>query len=99
MYQTWGSRCHRMLTTVGALLYIVFLVTAPFEHHDLLCHLKNPRHCTSCTGSQLGSDPQSLTAPIVSHLTDLGRAMVTQRLEAGAMLAARSTGRSPPSHS
>ena len=99
MYQTCARSLNRSLTTVGALLYVIFLVTAPFEHHDLLCHLKNPRHCTSCTGSQLGSDPQSLTAPAIFHLTDVGRALVTQRLEAGALLAARSTGRSPPLHS
>ena len=78
--------------------YAVFLVTAPFGHHDLICHLKNPQHCTSCAGSQLGAGLQTVADPGASHLTDVGRAMVLQRLEAGALLAVRSTGRSPPLH-
>src|SRR5512138_2125832 len=53
----------RSLTTFAAAIYAFFLITAPFEHHDLLCHLKNPSHCSSCVGNQLGSDPQSLAIP------------------------------------
>jgi cytochrome c oxidase subunit 3 len=40
---------------VGVAIYALFLLTTQFEHHDLLCHLKTPQHCTSCTSSQLGS--------------------------------------------
>jgi hypothetical protein len=88
----------RSLATLGVLIYTVFLVTAPFEHHDLLCHLKNPRHCTSCTASQLGSDPQALIMPSQARLADAGRATTLHLTAAGALLPVRSTGRSPPTH-
>jgi hypothetical protein len=91
-----GIRRWRSLTTLGTVIYAVFLVTAPFEHHDLLCHLKNPRHCTSCSASQPGSDPQSLVMPGASHLIDAGRAMTIHVVAAGAVLSVGSTGRSPP---
>lgn len=77
-------------------LYVLFLVASPFEHHDLLCHLKTPQHCTSCTGSQLGSDPHALVLPKGSELADAGSAFAAHVLETGALLAIRSSGRSPP---
>ena len=81
---------------IGAAIYAFFLVTAQFEHHDLLCHLRNPQHCTSCTSSQLGSDPQ--TTPILGawHLDDAGRAIVFRLIVDDTLLTVRSTGRSPP---
>jgi hypothetical protein len=91
-----GDRRDRLLALAGLAIYATFLVAAPFEHHDLLCHLKTPQHCTSCTSSQLGSDPGELIPP-TSRLADAGRAVSVQLLADGTLLAARSTGRSPPS--
>ena len=67
-----------MLTIVGIALYAAVLISSPFEHHDLICHLKTPQHCTSCTSSQLGSDTQILLNPGVWHLADAGRAIAVQ---------------------
>ena len=86
----------RRLTLVGAAIYGFFLVTAAFEHHDLLCHLRNPQHCTACTASQLGCDPETLAIPRTTPLADAGRAITIQLSAEGALLPARSTGRSPP---
>ncbi len=83
---------------IGAAIYVFFLVTAQFEHHDILCHLKNPQHCTACTSSQLGSDPQALTVPATSHLADLGRAITVHLIADGTLRSFSSTGRSPPLH-
>jgi len=84
------------LAFVGVAIYAVFLVVMPFEHHDLDCHLKHPLHCTACSSSLPGSDPQ--TTPVVGawSLTDAGRAEAVEVLTEGTLLPVRSTGRSPP---
>ena len=84
------------LACLGVALYAFFLITAPFEHHDLLCHLKNPLHCTACTSSLLGSDPQKPAIIGAWSLTDAGRAVAVQILADDTLLSVRSTGRSPP---
>ena len=89
-----GAR-QRLLTIVGVALYAAVLVVSPFEHHDLLCHLKTPQHCTSCSSSQLGSDVLPLVAP-TAQLVDAGSALPHDDVLEGALLAVRSTGRSPP---
>jgi hypothetical protein len=86
---------HR-LRLAGIALYVLFVFTAQFEHHDFVCHLKNPQHCTSCVSSQLGSDPHPLTDPGAVCLNDAGRAFSEPTTETGALLVVRSTGRSPP---
>ena len=86
----------RRLALVGVAIYALFLVAAPFEHHDLQCELKTPQHCTSCTSTQLGSDPHILLNPGVWHLADAGRAIAVLHLAEDTLLAVRSTGRSPP---
>jgi hypothetical protein len=91
-----GDRCYRLLALVGLAVYAIFLVASPFEHHDLLCHLKTPQHCTSCTSSQLGSDPDAPLVQPASHLVDAGSAVSVHLLAEGTLLAVRSTGRSPP---
>src|SRR6266849_1570292 len=81
---------------IGVALYAAFLVVAPFEHHDLVCHLKDPRHCTACTASQLGTDPGTSAVLATSYLSDAGRAVSYQTLAEGVVLPHQSTGRSPP---
>ncbi len=90
------DRRYRLLALAGLALYAIFLVGAPFEHHDLLCHLKTPQHCTSCASSQLGSDPGTQVVPPASQLVDAGSAVSVQLLAEDTLLAVGSTGRSPP---
>jgi hypothetical protein len=77
-------------------MYALFLLTAQFEHHDLICHLKTPQHCTSCTSSVVGSDPYDLAMFDASGLTDAGCAVSDYVVIDGILLAVGSTGRSPP---
>jgi len=86
----------RFLTLAGLALYAFVLIASPFEHHDLICHLKTPQHCTSCASSQLGSDPHALHVPDSSHMKDAGSAATLDQTIEGALLAVRTTGRSPP---
>jgi hypothetical protein len=88
----------RSATLVATLFYLLVLAASAFEHHDLLCHLRNPQHCTACSASQLGADPPVLAAAAASSLNDAGGASAMCADPAGAVLAARSTGRSPPHH-
>ena len=77
-------------------IYTVFLISSPFEHHDLSCELKTPQHCTSCTSTQLGSDTHLVLSPGAAQLSDAGRATSLVLLDEGTLLIVRSTGRSPP---
>ena len=86
----------RLLTAVGLALYSAVIVALSFEHHDLVCHLKTPQHCTSCASSPLGSDPHALSMPGAARLADAGSAVVPEPTLEVAVLATRSTGRSPP---
>ena len=78
-------------------LYILFVVASPFEHHDLVCHLKTPQHCTTCAFSQLGTDPHPTVTVDASGLPDAGRAVSVDILAESTLLAVPTTGRSPPS--
>jgi hypothetical protein len=86
----------RLLIVAGLALYATVLIGSPFEHHDLVCHLKTPQHCTSCASSQLGSDVLPLVAPGASHLHDAGSAITFDLILANTLLVVRTTGRSPP---
>ena len=87
----------RSLTIVATLFYVLVLAVSSFEHHDLVCHLKSPQHCTACTASQLGADPPAPATDATSSFNDAGRAMAMHGDAIGILLTARSTGRSPPS--
>lgn len=84
---------------LGVIFHLLFLVTTPFEHHDLACHLKTPLHCTACASSPLGSDPHALQIPNTSQLADAGQAVAFFLVMKSAVLPVRSTGRSPPASS
>jgi hypothetical protein len=81
---------------LGVALYAVVLVLAPFTHHDITCHLKDPQHCTACTSTQVGTDPATLTAPAFVAFVDLGCAVPSCSSSESVLLTAGSTGRSPP---
>jgi hypothetical protein len=78
-------------------LYAIFLATAPFEHHDLLCHLKTPQHCTACAASPLSVDPHTPAVLDDCRRADAGRAIAIQLLAESVLLPVSSSGRSPPS--
>jgi hypothetical protein len=85
-----------LLRWIGVALYTTVLVVASFAHHDLVCHTKNPQHCTACTASQLSIDPCTLAIPGAWPLADAGSAVSFQARAEGVLLPHDSTGRSPP---
>ena|SRR5437868_14176943 len=96
MARQGSGRLSRRVALIGMVIYAIFLVASPFEHHDLQCELKTPQHCTSCTSTQLGSDPQILLDPGEWFLADAGRAVAFDHLAEDTLLDVRTTGRSPP---
>ena len=81
---------------LGVLVHFAFLVTSPFEHHDFLCHLKTPLHCTACTSSQLSAGPQIPDIGSGAEFADAGAPVALVFIDRGTVLAVRSSGRSPP---
>jgi len=81
---------------VAVALYALFLVTAPFEHHDFSCELKTPLHCTACVSTSVGADPDTSDPLGLPQLSDAGATAAPIVLGESAIFAVRSTGRSPP---
>jgi hypothetical protein len=86
----------RRLAFIWLAVYAIFLAATPFEHHDLLCELKTPLHCTACASSVVGSDPARSAIVGAWTLTDLGSAIAVDFTTHGILLPVRSSGRSPP---
>jgi hypothetical protein len=84
------------LTYLGVALYAVFLITVPFQHHDLECELKTPMHCTACTSSAVASDPHTPVIVGSWSLADVGSAVVFQSMVDGILRTVPSIGRAPP---
>jgi hypothetical protein len=95
MLQGLGRRIRRF-ALLGLALHTLFVAAAPFEHHDLICHLKTPQHCTSCTSSPVGSGAQLHTAPGTAVLHDAGAATAAHPTSESTLLTASNSGRSPP---
>ena len=86
----------RVLTFVGLTLYAICLVVTPLEHHDIVCHLKTPLHCTACVSSHVGTDPQALQQPGTSTLAEAGQLQVEPPSAERRQVVRRPIGRSPP---
>jgi hypothetical protein len=85
----------RVLAVVLA-MYATFLLLAPFEHHDFLCHFKTPQHCTACSSSLVGADPNTPIPAADIDLADAGGTLTFHVVADDMLLTVRSTGRSPP---
>jgi hypothetical protein len=90
------ARGWRRLAKAGLTIYAIVLLITPFAHHDLLCELKTPRHCTACTSSVVSPDPSTPAVVGAWILTDAGAADTIDVVAQGALLAVHTTGRSPP---
>lgn len=91
-----GRPRSRLHTVILAAMYAAFLLTANFEHHDLLCHFKTPQHCAACTSNLVGSDPHTPIPAGAIDLADAGGAISFHVVAPETLLTVRSTGRSPP---
>jgi hypothetical protein len=90
-----GERLRR-LALLGVALHTLVVAAAPFEHHDLICHLKTPQHCTSCASSPVGSSPHAQPPSGEDRLADAGTALHSESARETLVVAASHSGRSPP---
>jgi hypothetical protein len=90
------GRGWRRLVCAAVALYALVLAVAPFEHHDLLCHLKTPQHCVSCSSNAASLHPDAPNVLEGRQLFDAGRAFATVATGIDVLLVAVSSGRSPP---
>jgi hypothetical protein len=88
----------RGLSLAGVVVHALFLLAAPFQHHDLICHLKTPQHCTSCTASPAARTADAPAASGTSPLADAGAAVSVPLDGQGVLFREPGTGRSPPAH-
>jgi hypothetical protein len=86
----------RRIAWLGLVFHTLLVTAAPFEHHDLICHIKTPQHCSSCTSSPVGSSAQAQPADAAQPLADAGSAIIVHPVSESPLLTARSGGRSPP---
>jgi len=86
----------RRFALLGVVLHTLLVAAAPFEHHDLICHLKTPQHCTSCTSSPVGSSAETQATPGAAVFRDAGSAAASELVSESALLAVSNSGRSPP---
>jgi hypothetical protein len=86
----------RRLTLTAVLLYAFVLALTPFEHHDLLCHLKTPQHCGSCASNTAGLHSHAPTVLDGHQFSDAGRAFAAVATGDDVLLVSSSSGRSPP---
>ena len=77
-------------------VYAAFLLIAPFEHHDFLCHFRTPGHCTACISGLVSANPNAPIAASPVDLADAGGAFTFHATADDILLTVGSTGRSPP---
>jgi hypothetical protein len=78
-------------------VYVFAAVCLPLGHHDVICHLKSPTHCTTCAVASSGETPAD-TRPLDNFsLPDAGQATLASAERRHAEPLRASSGRSPPS--
>jgi hypothetical protein len=86
----------RRFALLGLVLHTLSVAAAPFGHHDLICHLKTPQHCTSCTSSPVGSSANLHSTAGAAVLHDTGAAAPVIPVADSALLVVSTNGRAPP---
>lgn len=78
-------------------LYVLAAAMMPLAHHDVVCHLKSPTHCTICVVGSSAEPSSDATALAQLHLNDAGAAPRVGSHVIPASLPGDLSGRAPPS--
>jgi hypothetical protein len=84
------------LAKVVLTIYVVSIALLPLSHHDVICHLKSPNHCTTCLTTLSGEATPHAASIGVWTMADAGRADVTERGSAQSAVLTAASGRAPP---
>jgi hypothetical protein len=85
--------------TFSSVLLAVFVAAAalsPLLHHDVVCHIQSPTHCTTCLSGCAAEGPSQPDSPSGSPLVAMGSVVVDPDLVRAAVLPGELAGRSPP---
>ena len=94
-----GRERLRLLSFIGVVVHALFLLGTPFQHHDLICHLKTPQHCTSCTASPAARRSDAPVATGACMMNEAGAPACFEASAESAVVGDRRSGRAPPAQS
>jgi hypothetical protein len=77
-------------------MYIVGAALLPLSHHDVVCHLKSPTHCTTCLTTMSGEAAPHVASLDVWRLVDAGHTTAAERGSLRSAHISSPTGRAPP---
>jgi hypothetical protein len=93
------GRCGGFLAKALLTIYIASAALLPLSHHDIVCHLKSPNHCTTCLTTGSGEAAPDAASLDVWTMADVGRATTIERDPVQSAYVSSACGRAPPAHS
>jgi hypothetical protein len=78
--------------------YVLCAGLLPLTHHDLACHLKSPKHCTTCLVAASGEMVPAAADLDDTPMRDAGRATITAVVDRHQAHVSTTSGRAPPAH-
>ena len=89
----------RFRLTFSTLLLAVLVsvaVLSPLLHHDIVCHIQSPTHCTTCLVGSSAESPSEVGSLSGSPLVAIGPVLAPFDLALETRLPRELSGRSPP---
>ena len=77
-------------------VYVSAAGLSPLLHHDVICHLQSPTHCTTCLIGSTAEGPSVANSSSGSPLVAIGPAFEASNVLRDAALPGELSGRSPP---
>jgi hypothetical protein len=68
----------------------------PLTHHDLACHIKSPKHCTTCLAAVSGETVPAAADLDDTPMRDAGRATITDLVDRHQAPVSTASDRAPP---
>jgi hypothetical protein len=77
-------------------VYVSAAALSPLQHHDVICHLQSPTHCTTCLIGSTAEGPSVVNSSPASPLVAIGSTFEGSNILRDAALPGELSGRSPP---
>jgi hypothetical protein len=77
-------------------VYVLCAALLPLTHHDIACHVKSPKHCTTCLAAVSGETVPAAADLDDTPMRDAGRATITAVVGRQQTPLSTASGRAPP---
>jgi hypothetical protein len=77
-------------------VYVLSAALLPLTPHDLACHIKSPKHCTTCLAAVSGETVPAGTDLDDTPMRDAGRATISDVVDRHQAPVSTASGRAPP---